>query len=75
METRLYLKVFKFDFNTFFYINYNIMFLIISRFLNNFMKPTNKISLGRWSFLECDKMLERRIYMANIDNSYDLYKK
>jgi hypothetical protein len=51
------------------------MFLIISRFLNNFMKPTNKISLGRWSFLECDKMLERRIYMANIDNSYDLYKK
>jgi len=50
------------------------MFIVISRFLHNFMKPTNKTSLGRWSFLECDKMLERRVYMANIDNSYNLYK-
>ena len=41
------------------------MFLIISRFLHNFMKPTNKTSLGRWSLLECDKMLERRIYIKN----------
>lgn len=43
-----------------------VLIRIIQRFTNRFkQKPTE---LGRWSFLENDDALQKRIDMANIDH-------
>ena len=51
------------------------MFYNIGKLIYNILYPSTTKTLGRWSILNCNKMIDRRIYMANIDNSYDLYVK
>lgn len=45
------------------------MLKIILNLFNRFGLFERKIQLGRWNLDKCDKIINRKIYLANRDNS------
>ena len=53
------------------------MIKIIINLLTNLFSVERKTQLGRWKIDKCDKIINRKIYLSNRDNSapYDNYFK